>query len=138
MVRKTVATLAAALLAVGAAHAALTLDVTPDHVTDGTTVTVSVTGADPTDLVFLAAGTELGETSIPIGTTTLDLGLAMPFSVLPLGVGDTSFQVTVPVVPPPLLGTTLYLQAFSIGFDFAPPNPPSITAEASNIDSLTF
>jgi len=65
----------------------------------GTTLTVSVHG-DPNALAFLVVGDTAGTTSIPLGTTSLDLGIAMPFVPFVLGLtnasGDASQTFTVP------------------------------------------
>ena len=129
--------IAAAFLAVSglASGGSLTLDVTPDDtVTAGSTVSVSVGGTNPGDLVFLAFGQTTGNTAVDLGIASFDLGLAMPFGLLPLP-GDVSFEV--PAVPAAAEGTTLNLQAFSLGFEFGG-GAPTATASTSNLDSLSF
>ena len=65
----------------------------------GTTLTVSLHGS-PTAIAFLVVGDTAGTTSIPLGTTTLDLGIAMPFIPFGLGItnasGDVSQAFTIP------------------------------------------
>ena len=139
MIRRfAVAALAAAILS-ASALASITLTATPDGtITGGETISIGVTGAGAEDFVFLALGPELGDTSVQLGPfATIDLGLATPFVLLPLGVGDTSIDVGIGEVPAELAGTTLHLQAFSAGFSVGS-GGPTVETCVSNLDALTF
>jgi hypothetical protein len=79
-------TLLLALLATTAAAQCGTLTITGTGA-PGTTLTVAVHG-DPNAIAFLVVGDTAGTTSIPLGTTSLDLGIAEPF--IPFGIGFTN------------------------------------------------
>jgi hypothetical protein len=107
----------------------------------GQTVTVDVSGAPANSIVFIAVG-DAGNTSIPLpGGTTLSLGVAQPFLLLPLGMADASGHVAlsaeVPAnIPANLIQNHTYtVQAISASFSFGP-SMPSFSVCASNTASL--
>lgn len=138
MFRKLMPGLALAGLLGAVALGDITLTATPDDtVVAGDTVSISIEGAGDQDLVVLTMGTELGSTSVQLGPfATIELGL-VPTVVVPLGTGDVAFSVPLAEVPPPLVGTTLHLQAFSAGFSVGQ-GGPSVTTCVSNLDALSF
>ncbi|MBI4878714.1 MAG: hypothetical protein HY812_03515 [Planctomycetes bacterium] len=117
----------------------LALNVTPDTVvTAGSTVTIDVTGAAPTDYVFLVFGNTLGSTTVDIGGfVSVTLGLAQPFNLAFLGTGDAALAFTLPQVPPQLAGLTFHMQTFSLALSMGG-GMPTVTACVSNMDLLSF
>jgi hypothetical protein len=131
-----------AVLAISASASAQcsTLAIT-GTVNAGQTVTVDVSGAPADSIVFIAIG-DAGATSIPLpGGSTLSLGVAQPFILLPLGVADASGHValsaSIPAnIPANLIQNHTYtVQAISASFSFGP-GMPSISVCASNTASL--
>ncbi len=123
--------LAATLLAAAAAAQCATLSVTSAN--NG--VTIDLSGA-PRSIAILVVGETAGSTSIPVGMSTLDLGLAMPFAPLPLGMtsatGDLSRTFNVPANVP---AASLLAQGVLVGFSM-PPNF-SLTFCTSNVAPLS-
>lgn len=109
----------AAALVLGAAATAQcgTLSITQSAA--GLAVSLSAT---PMSIAVLAIGETAGTTSIPIGTTTLELGLLMPFSPFPLGFTDATGSAGGLIrVPPNLPLTNLFAQGVAVSFG-TPPN----------------
>jgi hypothetical protein len=98
----------------------------------GQTVSIGVSGAPADSATFLAVGETAGSTSIMVPGSTLVLGLAEPFAVLPLGVTDAagavSLSVSIPADVPAgsLPDATFILQAVTVSFGAIGPIPMPI------------
>ena len=109
----------------------------------GATVTIDVSGATALAPTLLAVGPTAGSTSIPLGPLgTLDLGLASPFSVAPLGMTDAGGSVSTSVALPPASVSfdpiSGFAQAVSIGIGFEPGSGVSLSFCTSNVDDFTI
>ncbi len=129
--------LASTLACLGTAAAAqcATLSVTGTGA-PGTALTLTIDGTAAHAFAFVAIGETQGTTSIPLGPLgTLDLGLAMPFVPVPLGLtnaaGDASLTIDVPSQL--TTGLDLFGQGVTIGFSFTPPGPPSFSLCTTNV-----
>jgi hypothetical protein len=127
------------LFAATAAAQCATLSVTGTGA-PGTTLTISIDGTAANAIAFVAIGETQGSTSIPLGPLgTLDLGLAMPFIPVPVGLtdasGDASLAIAVPAQFPG--GLDLFAQGITLAFTFTPPTGPgfpfSLTSCTTNV-----
>ena len=103
-------------------------------------LTLSLTGASPMSIAVAVIGETAGTTSIPVGATTLDLGLAMPFTPFPIGfTGPTGDASTLIRIPRNLPLTNLLAQGVAISFGTpSPSNPmPTLSFCTSNVASFT-
>src|SRR5262245_48444733 len=90
-----------ALFLAASAYSQCSLLAVSGTVNPGDTVVVAVAGAAPNSATLLVAGPHPGSTTIdlgPLGSVTI--GLAQPFSIVPIGVtndeGSLSFSSTFP------------------------------------------
>ncbi len=105
--------IAALVLGVAATAQCSTLTAT----TSSAGLTLALTGASPMSIAIAVIGETAGTTSIPVGTTTLDLGLAMPFTPFPIGfTGPTGDASTLLRIPRNLPLTNLLAQGVAISF----------------------
>ena len=111
------------------------IDSQPDPSGMFQTVSWSVDGSSPMAPTFLVLGETLGTTSVALLDDTLDLGLASPFIVVPVGVTDATGALSASFDLPPDLGLTLYGQSVGFGIDFTS-MPPSIQFCESNVDDV--
>ena len=117
--------LLASTFAAAAAAQCATLAVTGTGA-PGTALTISIDGTTANAIAFVAIGDTQGSTSIPLGPLgTLDLGLAMPFVPVPVGMtnasGDASLTINVPTGF--VGGVDVFGQGITIGFNI-PSGPP--------------
>src|SRR5262249_47278765 len=96
----------------------------------GQTLTIDVSGAPANAITFLAAG-NAGSTSIALpGGSSLDLGVASPFIILPIGATDASgavslsFNIPSNVPANAIQNHTYTAQAISVSFPTTLPMPP--------------
>jgi hypothetical protein len=120
---------AASLLAVAtSATAQCTLGVTGTGA-PGTSVTFAVDGTVIGGFAFLAIGDTQGTTAINFGPLgTLTLGLAIPFSAVPMGQtnlqGDAVLSLAIPATVPG--GADLFAQGVTLGISMPGPGGPSL------------
>ena len=79
-------------------------------------VALDVTGSTPLTLQLLAVGQTPGSTTFNFGSSTLTLGLDLPFAVTFLGFSDTSGNSSRTFVLPNNLGVDLFAQAVGVEF----------------------
>jgi hypothetical protein len=134
----SVALLAIAVIAAPSFSQCSTLTVA-GTINPGETVTVSVSGATPDSLTFIAIG-DPGSTTIPFPGGGLVLGLESPFLLLPLGVtdasGDVSQSATVSLNIPAgvIQDYTFTVQAVTVSFGTS--WPPTFSFCVSNTATL--
>ena len=128
---------AAGVLCAPTAAQCSTFDIDSSLDASGTfqTVTWSVDGSSPMAPTFLVVGETPGTTSVTVLGETLDLGLASPFAVVPLGFTDASGSLAASVELPPDLGLTLHAQSLGLEIAFEGMEP-SIGFCASNVDDV--
>jgi hypothetical protein len=114
------ATLALTAVATAATCSTLTITVTPDPTGFINDIAIDLTGAHADTLAVLAFGEELGTTTIVTPLASLDLGLASPFSVLPLGMTDGLGDVAMAATAPAGIGLDLHAQAVTAGITMGP------------------
>jgi hypothetical protein len=119
--RKLLSLLAGAVLAAAVqAQACSTLTITGSGAA-GSDLTFALQG-DPSALGLLAVGETTGSTTIHFGPiATLDLGLAQPFILLPIGRTDQNGDVTLTVtLPNNVPSLDLNGQGMTVTFSFRP------------------
>jgi hypothetical protein len=106
--------------------------------TQGSTLNLSLTGAEAHGLVVLVLGTETGSTNLDLGPVgSLQLGLEWPFVPFPVGItnGNGEYGLSIPVWT---FGYSieLHAQAFSVTLDL--PRPPLLSFCVSDVEPLSI
>ena len=105
----------------------------------GSQLTIAVSGAPANTPTIVLLSQSTGSTVIPTPFGTLSLGLASPFSPLPLGTtdanGDASISFQVPAQA--AMCVMLYGQALSIEFDITVV-PPTLSFCTSNVAPIAL
>lgn len=119
-------------------------------VTGTSTLTVSLTGAPPLSFALLALGGTAGTTVINFGLSfpclfcgaagsggslaTLNLGLAMPFVPVPMGMTNPQGSASVTIrIPATLPARDLVTQGIAASFSITPPAAFSLSFCTSNV-----
>ena len=104
-------------------------------VTGTSTLTISLTGAPPLSLALLALGGTAGTTVINIGSlATLNLGLAMPFVPVPIGMTNPQGSASVTLrIPASLPARDLVTQGIAASFSVTPAAAFSLSFCTSNV-----
>lgn len=114
-------------------------------VTGTSTLTVSLTGAPPLSFALLALGGTAGTTvisyyltppwQVPGGSlATLNLGLAMPFVPVPMGMTNPQGSASVTIrIPATLPARDLVTQGIAASFSITPPAAFSLSFCTSNV-----
>lgn len=114
----------ASLVATATAQSCGTLTATGSGA-PGTSVELALTGSTPDAIAVLVIGDTLGTTTIATPFATLELGIAMPFIPVPIGMtdenGDASLTIDVPANV--TQGVDLFGQGVAIEFSVGPMGP---------------
>ena len=120
-----------------------TLTVTKTDSGSFSTIDVDVTGSLADTPVFLAVGTNPGETTFPLVLGSITICMAQPFQVLPVGIadgnGDLSLSFAIPSSP--VLGIDVLTQSAALTWVLeivAPPDGVALSLETctSNVSTL--
>jgi hypothetical protein len=101
----------------------------------GTSLTLAIDGTAANQFAFLIVGQTAGSSSLAVGPFgTINLGLAQPWSPVPIGQtdqnGDVSLTVQVPTSVPATIG--LFAQGLTLGFTIGQ-GPPSLSSCTTNV-----
>ena len=108
-------TLALTAVAAAGTCSTLAITVTPDATGFVNDIAIDLTGAHPDSLALLAFGETLGTTTISTPLGGLDLALASPFNLIPLGMTDANGDVAMATSAPAGIGLDLHAQAITAG-----------------------
>ena len=96
-----------------------------------------VLGEATGSFTFLLVGDTTGTTTLPIPLGMIEIGLATPFAPLPLGLADSSGDVSLDVMLPPALPSQVGLFAQSISLDLSiGMGRPTLTACTSDVEGF--
>ena len=136
MLIKSIATVCLGLLAANASAQCSTLTVTGTGA-PGTSLTFDINGTDSHAFALLAVGQTQGTTTIQLGPLgSLTLGLATPFIPVPLGLTNTSGDIsrTINIPSAATFGVDLFGQGVTAAYSFQPTSPYiSVTFCTSNV-----